>query len=227
MKVRDVMTREVETVTPDTSLKGAARKMVQLSVSGLPVIDQERRVVGIITEGDFVRRRVGVPSHSLFHPVAGRPRQRGRTGRSVGEVMTTKVVSIGTEASLAEAARTMTQQNVKRLPVVDACGRLAGIISRADIVASFARPDAEIKKEIEAEARRLLPGEPPWLVVRMEEGVATLKGCAPARSDAPIMEAVAARVDGVVKVVNRLEWDVDDTRLLKGAIRTPWGVVPE
>jgi CBS domain-containing protein len=147
MRVLDLMTTDVVTVTPDVSLKEAARAMTDIGVSGLPVLDAEGRLVGIITEADFLAREAGRSERRrLLDTLFSEPFVA--EAESVGEAMTTDPVVIYPEASLTEAARVMVNHRVKRLPVVDADGRLQGVISRADVVAAFTRPDDIIEDEI-------------------------------------------------------------------------------
>jgi CBS domain-containing protein len=214
MKVLDLMTGDVLTAAPDETLKTAARKMVAAGVSGLPVVD-EGRVVGIITEADFVeqtaerseggdRRLLGVVFGEAGEPVEA---------ETVQDVMTAKPIVIYSGASLGEAARVMAHNGVKRLPVVDEDGRLLGIISRADIVTAFVRPDDVIEDEIREDViRRTLQLPAEDLVVEVHEGVVTLRGAVPTRSDVRLLEALVARLDGVVHLTTDLVWSVDDTR---------------
>src|SRR5690606_18362360 len=136
MKIRDLMTTDVMTIPADASLKEAARRMVEAGVSGLPVLDDEGLLVGIITESDFVKveadrrgsgRRAGMLRFLDRHQDV--PSQE----RTVGDVMTTKVVSIGPDVDHAEAARVMQQEGVKRLPITEA-DHLVGLVSRSDVM---------------------------------------------------------------------------------------------
>jgi CBS domain-containing protein len=145
MKVSDVMTRIPVTVSPDTSLEDAANLMVRTRVSGLPVVDLEGVVVGMITEGDLLRRvELGTAGRSpgwltaLLGP--------GRTAHDyvrthvcrIGEIMTSNVISTSPDAPLSEVVSVMENQQIKRLPVLQK-DRLIGIISRADLLRVLAR----------------------------------------------------------------------------------------
>ncbi len=213
LTVADIMTRELVTVTPDTSLRDAAMAMLRHGVSGLPVVDRQGALVGIVSEADFV-------AQEAVHDIANRPRLldplfgRGdaalTSAETVGDVMTTEVVTVLPGTRVAEAARRMAA-GVKRLPVVEAGGELVGIVSRADILAVFARADRAIAAEIEELlARRLLPVEPEQVEVEVVDGVATLRGTVDARVDALILADIVNRLHGVVRVDNQLKWDVDD-----------------
>lgn len=211
MKVFDVMTEEVVTATPDESLKQAAAKMVQARISGLPVLDDSAKLVGIITEADFLRyeasrgerNRKGL-LHALFEP--HEPIEEPVT---VGEAMTRDPVVVLPEASLSEAARLMASKGVKRLPVVDPNGKLLGIVSRADVVAAFTRPDEVIEDEIREDVvKRILFLDPDAIEVDVSDGIVTLSGEIENQSDVRLLEELVRRLDGVVRVDGQLTWRV-------------------
>jgi CBS domain-containing protein len=128
--------------------------------------------------------------------------------------MTKKVKTIRDEADHTEAARLMESTGVKRLPVTNSDGRLVGILSRSDILKIFARADADISQEIRSEViERILWLEPARLTVDVAEGVVTLEGTVPTKSDSRILEEMARRIDGVVNVsAERLRYELDDTK---------------
>jgi len=215
VKVRDVMTADVVSIEPDAPLKEAARRMVEAAVSGLPVVD-DGVVVGMITEADFVEaeadRAWGGERRRLLRALFGEARRRAAT--TVAEAMSRNPITVDPEADLAEAARLMSERGVKRLPVVDPDGRLLGLVSRADIVAAFARPDDVIADEIVHDlVERVLLLEPDMVEVTVDDGVVTLSGRVPNRSDARILAALVERLEGVVAVdADELGWDFDDTK---------------
>lgn len=213
LTVADIMTREVVTVTPGASLRDAAMAMLRHGVSGLPVVDADGALVGIVSEADFV-------AQEAVHDLAVRPRLLGplfgregaalASAETVGDVMTADVVTVVPDARISAAARRMAA-GVKRLPVVDAAGTLVGIVSRADIMAVFARADEAIAAEIgDLLARGLLPIDLERVQVDVADGVVTLRGTVDARVDAAIFADIVGRFHGVVRVDDRLEWDVDD-----------------
>lgn len=217
MKVRDVMTTDPIRVTPDTGLREAARLMVRHRVSGLPVVDERGRLVGILTEGDFIRQEAtrdrphGV---SLLDALFGEGELAAVTAETVSEVMTRSVVTITPEATLGEAARVLGRRNLKSLPVVDLDGELVGIISRADVVGAFAKPDDVIEDEIREDViRRLLFLDPQLVTVSVDDGVVSLAGELENRTEVQLLEELSRRIAGVVKVESRLTYKVDDRRL--------------
>ena len=150
MRVVDLMTTDVIRVSPDTRIKEAARLMFRHRVSGLPVVDADGRLSGIITEADFLRMEVARNEADDPQPV-----------ETVGEVMSSGVVTVAPDAEITEAAKIMVIQDVKRLPVVDADNKMLGIIARLDIVAVFTRPDEVIEDEIREDLlRRVLFVDP-------------------------------------------------------------------
>jgi CBS-domain-containing membrane protein len=202
MNVVDLMTTEVIAVSRDTGLREAARLMFRNRVSGLPVTEPDGTLIGIITEADFLRLEV--------------ERQEGARDQvaTVGEVMSIGVVTIRPEMEIYEAAKIMAVQEVKRLPVVDDDNRLLGVISRADIVSIFTRPDDVIEDEIREDLlRRVLFIDPDELGVSVTNGVVALSGEVGTRAEASMLEELTNRLDGVFGVEAKLTWlhaDVDD-----------------
>ncbi len=213
--VADVMTRDVATVTEGTPFKKVAEIMARRRVSALPVLDPQGRVAGIVSEADLL------PKEEFQQDVTGQPLprwrrwSRSRRARAVTarQAMTAPAVTIGPDASVVEAARSMDLHHVKRLPVTGTDSRLAGIVSRRDLVRIFVRPDAEIAAEVRDEALGEYLGANPALVrVTVSEGVVTLEGEVERKSMVPVAGRLALSVDGVVAVDNRLVFAVDDTR---------------
>ncbi len=199
MQVVDLMTTDVITVSRETGIRDAARLMFRNRVSGLPVTSPEGSLIGIITEADFLRLEV--------------ERQDGATdlGETVGDVMSDGVVTTSPDTEVYDAAKMMTFQDIKRLPVVDDDARLLGIISRADIVSVFTRPDDVIEDEIREDLiRRVLFIDPDELDVSVTNGVVTFVGEIGTRNEARLLAELASRLDGVLHVESQLVWRLDD-----------------
>ena len=136
--------------------------------------------------------------------------------------MTAPAITIRPEAHVSDAARLMTENGIKRLPVVDSHGTLLGIVTRADLVRAFARPDHEIEREIREDViRRILWIEAPSVVVRVERGEARLSGRLDRRADAELLEQFVARVPGVVSVHSTLRWSWDDRKVSRDGVHRP------
>ncbi|MBT9140199.1 MAG: Hypoxic response protein 1 [Dehalococcoidia bacterium] len=144
MLAREVMTRDVVTVTLTASVTEVARLLVEHKVSGLPVVDEEHRVVGMITEGDLIHRDKKVHMPAFLEILGGviyleNPQRivndlKKMTATKVAEVMTSKVYTVKENASMEDIATIMVERQVNRLPVVGQDGKLVGIISRQDLV---------------------------------------------------------------------------------------------
>jgi CBS domain-containing protein len=215
MKVRDLMTTDPLTVSADTLLKEAARTMVRNKVSGLPVIS-DGALIGIVTEGDFLRQEANRDQpyrFSLLDALFGEGSVDPPAVETVSEVMTENVITIRPEATIGEAARVMANKRVKRLPVIDDDGALIGIISRADVVNAFTKPDEIIEDEVREDiVRRLLFLDPEDVGVSVEDGVVTLDGEMENRTEAHLLEELTRRVEGVVRVNSQLTFLVDDQK---------------
>lgn len=145
MLVRDIMTKEVMTVKASTSVNDVAKLMGQRDITGVPVVDDQQHVVGIITELDLIVRntRLEMPRFievldwgkiPLERPSHLRERLKHMLGTEARDVMTSKVTTIGPEASIEELAELMVRARVNPVPVIDEGGRLIGIVSRADLI---------------------------------------------------------------------------------------------
>lgn len=214
MNVEDVMTREVVTVPPGASLKKAARLLVEHRISGMPVVDAENHVLGVLSEADVLpKEAAGLQLHA---PPARRPGLAGDVDRSklevrlVGEAMTASAETIEPQRPVALAAARMIERGINRLPVVDE-GRLVGIVTRADLIQAFVRTDAEIAQEIREDVVvRGLRLERHSVQVEVQDGEVTLTGMLDSRADAESLAALANRVPGVVGVHSRLAWSDTD-----------------
>lgn len=201
MRVLDLMTIDVITVSPETTLKEAARLMVRARISGLPVVDGDGILVGIVTEADFLAREAdNMHSGRLLAAVfdEGAPSPAAAT---VADAMTSDPVVIYPEANIAEAARLMSDHRIKRIPVVDADRRVVGIMSRADVVNAFTRPDEVIEEEIRLDLIGRVFGVADDVIdVAVDDGVVTLSGKLPEDADEALLTELVRRLEGVVAV---------------------------
>jgi CBS domain-containing protein len=146
--IAEVMTRNPITVTRETSLTEAIKLIAEKRISGLPVVDDQGKLVGVISQTDLMWKETGIepPPYVMFldsviyleNPARYEKEVHKALGQTVGEVMTTKAISIDPESSVKDAARLMHDKQVRRLPVIDQEGKVVGIITRGDIVRSMA-----------------------------------------------------------------------------------------
>ena len=211
MKVKDVMTRDVITVHPDTPLKEAAALLGRLGISGLVVVDSDGAVVGVLSEADILVKEGG--ERVVHTGILGWLFEAGTadiaqklSARTVGEAMTTPALTIGPERPVHEAAARMIEDGVNRLPVLED-GKLVGIVSRADLVRAFTRTDEEIANEIRNEiVKRTLWLAPDTVEISVERGNVVLTGQVETATDAELLPVFVERVPGVISVSSELTY---------------------
>ena len=221
MNVSDVMTRGVVSVGPDATVSEAIACMASRHVSGMPVVDGGGRLVGMLTEGDLLRR---IETHTqapprrwlglLLGPGTDADEYARSHGRRVADVMTTAVVTVGAEAPLSDVVRLMEEHAIRRLPVVED-GRVVGIVSRADLVAALAAcleegrvpaSDEAIRHAILTEMKRQ-----PWcpvstVSVAVKDGVVDLSGIVYDERQRRALRVLAGNIEGVSCVHDALTW---------------------
>jgi CBS domain-containing protein len=220
MTVRDVMTTSVISVKTDAPLKDVARLLVDHGISGVPVIDAEDRVVGVVSEADFLVKETGPDAqpHRRLEWLLGvsdatRSFHAKLEATTAEQAMTAPAITIAPSRSVGEAARTMANHSINRLVVVED-DRLVGIVSRADLVRAYVRSDEELADTIRDEVlRRILWLDPAGFSVRVHRGVATVKGHVDRRSTAETVERSIAMVPGIVDVQADVTWSLDDYRI--------------
>jgi CBS domain-containing protein len=213
-QVDDVMTRKVITVEVDTPVGQIASLLDREGISAVPVTAPTGSVLGVVSQADLL---VGVADGERDNPRGGRPQGRATAVRA-GDLMTTPALTIDADASLTQAARTMQGSNVRQLLVTGPQGRLLGLVSRGDLLRPYARNDAEIRREAEAQLRRRLWIRPEQVQVRVHEGTATVTGAVGRRSTADIVTRVVTAVPGITKVDNRVRYDFDDAELVRSTV---------
>ncbi|WP_371600790.1 CBS domain-containing protein [Streptomyces sp. NBC_00564] len=221
-KVGSVMTTEVVRAEYGTPFKEVARLLAGHRISGLPVVDDDEKVVGVISETDLLVRQAETPDPyaprrrlRLAALTRGARKQAAKAkARTAGRLMTEPPVTVHADDTIVEAARTMAQHRVERLPVLDEEERLVGIVTRRDLLQVFLRPDADIRDEVIAEVLvRTLWLAPRTVEVSVIEGVVTLDGHMERRSETEIAVSMTRQIDGVVAVVAKLTHRLDDSRL--------------
>lgn len=213
VRIEDVMTRDVVSVTPETPLKDVAAVLVERGVSGLPVCDADGTVVGVLSEADLLVKQGGAPERSggLFAwlvDTASAPDLAKLRAHTAGEAMTAPAITVESHSPVSEAARTMVSLGVNRLPVV-ADGRLVGIVTRADLVRLFTRSDEEIARDIRQDVVKRLWVAPERIEVEVEQGEVVLRGEVDTEVEAELLAKRIPLVAGVVGVRSELSWAVD------------------
>jgi CBS domain-containing protein len=205
--VVDVMTRNVLSVSPDTSVREAALLMIDNRISGLPVVEGDK-VVGVISEADYVARD---GSRSWLNRVLYEADQGPLSGaEKVRDLMSREPVTIPVTATVHEAARVMTRGGFKRLPVEDH-GRMVGIVTRSDLVRAYVRRDEEIADD----ARQMvavLPGPMATVGIGVEGAIVALTGAVDTSEEAQFVARMVKDVEGVIRVDNRLVWGESEDR---------------
>jgi CBS-domain-containing membrane protein len=209
VKVKDLMTKDVLTVSPEASLKEVATILTDAGISGVPVTGPQGEVLGVVSEADIVRKERGAdprPKGVLGWFLVEPPElQRKLAARTAGEAMSAPATTIEPWKPVQEAARLMSGYAINRLPVVDEHGILVGIVTRNDIVRAFIRSDAEILSEIEDDViQNTLWISPGRVSVTVSQGEVTLTGQVETELDAELLPAFVERVPGVVGVTAKL-----------------------
>ncbi|MEO8477171.1 MAG: CBS domain-containing protein [Actinomycetota bacterium] len=219
--VRDAMTRTVATASEDTPFKQLVRVMREHRVSAVPVVDSDGSIVGVVSEADLLLKEApDVREAHAFEGKGHREERRKSEGTVARDLMTHPAVTIGPEVAVTEAARMMHEHRVKRLPVVDAEGRIVGVVSRVDVLADYLRDDAEILDDVRAILRQELLLERDMVTATVEQGMVRLDGEVERRTLLPSIWDRVRAVEGVVGVDERLTWQLDDTLIPVSAV--PW-----
>ena len=204
--VKDVMTTEVVVVRRDTSFKELAATLRRYRVSALPVVDDAGTVIGVVSEADLLAKEAladpGMMTEVLHHKDV-----RKAEGLTAGDLMTRPAVTAAPEDPVEQAARMMHFMRVKRLPVVNSGGELVGIVSRADVLAVFDRPDEDIREDIvDTMLLHEFLIDPRLFSVTVEAGVVTMEGCPETAALGHALVRKARHVPGVVAVRDRLTY---------------------
>ncbi|MEV7061699.1 CBS domain-containing protein [Streptomyces collinus] len=197
--VGEVMTSDVVQACRTTPFKEVVRLLDHHRISGLPVVDDDDKVLGVVSGTDLVRAQANR---------AGRDPARAVTAQ---DLMSAPAITVHPEQSVPDAARLMERRGVERLPVVDEEDRLIGIATRRDLLRVFLRTDDDIRRQVTEEVLAGGLGLPPDAVrVSVRDGVVTLDGRVELRSQVPEAVHSVWRLEGVVGVVNGLTFLDDD-----------------
>lgn len=222
MQAKDVMTRTVISVGPDATVLQAARLMLQHHISGLPVVDASGALIGVISEGDFLRRRETATEHRrsrwlefLMGPGKLASEYAHSHGARVAEVMTEDVETVAEDAGLEEVVELMERRRIKRVPVMRA-GKMVGILTRSNLMhamVSMARGeapapkgDAQIRERLLAEIQKQTWAPAAMLNVVVRDGVVELWGAVIDDRQRDALKVAAGNIPGVKAVKDHLVW---------------------
>jgi CBS domain-containing protein len=208
--VKDIMTADVVAVRTDAPYRNMAAMFRLHRVSGFPVVDDDGKVVGVVSETDLLAAdALGLAAGAHSGRPARRPhrKQPRAGGPTAGDLMTRPAVTIGPDELARRAARLMYSHKLRRIPVVDRDGRLAGILSRADVLSVFTRPDDEIRREIVQDV--IADGfflDPAPFTVTVQDGIVTLAGTLGSGILGANITDQVQRLEGVVAVRDRFTY---------------------
>jgi len=193
MNVSEVMTRNVITIKEDSTKEQAARLLARHRISGLPVINKDGNVVGVVTEYDVIAKE----------------------GQSVGDIMTRGIISVTPDTDLDTASHILVHERIRRLPVLDQ-GKLVGIVSRLDLLRALLRTieaersedrsDDDIREQILAELAKAAWVPRDGLSISVKDGVVDLNGVILEEKERQALRIVAENTPGVRAVEDHLVW---------------------
>lgn len=213
MKVSDIMTKEVVSISEDATFHDIVSTLIEKNVTGLPVVDATGVVVGMVTEGDLLNKEAYPPRirverrlrDAILEWLAGLdPITEKAKAKHARDLMSSPAITIGPAATVHEAAQKMLDYMIKRVPVVEN-GRLVGIVAREDVLRVYTQPDPVLQATVEELLEHSLYVPPDnHITVKVSGGTALLEGTVQYESDIRIVTNLVAAVDGIADVENRL-----------------------
>jgi len=205
--VQDVMTTDVVAVTQDASFKDIATMLGRHRVSAFPVVDDQGKVIGVVSEADLLPKEAlvagaGLPPGRLSVMLHHKEFSKAG-GVTAADVMTRPAITVTADEPVTNAARLMYSCKVKRLPVVDPDGHLVGIVSRADVLRVYARPDEEILADVR---QAVILDDPARFTVTVTGGVVTITGHPETAESGHGIVSGIWHVEGVVSVRDLLTY---------------------
>lgn len=209
--VKDVMTTQVVWVEQDTPFAEIAAALREYRVSAFPVLGQDGKVAGVVSESDLLAKlALGGGEDGMPGMITGILHQHeAEKARAVtaAELMTSPAVTVAPDDTVEQAARLMYTRRVKRMPVTDGSGHLAGIVSRADVLAVYGRPDVEVGEAIRRDILTFeSPAEPGAFDVSVTDGIVTLTGKPSTSEQGHDIVRKIRHAQGVVGVRDRLDY---------------------
>ena len=206
--VKDVMSTHVIAVRQNASYKDMAAMLHEQRVSAFPVLDDHNKVIGVVSESDLLTKEAleGTVPGMLQSMVSQREHARA-SAVTAAELMTKPPVTIGPDEPVTQAARLMYSRRLKRLPVTSDDGTLIGIVTRADVLSVYSRPDADIQREIIQDLiLGMFAGDPARFTVTVADGIVTIEGAPETDLVGRDIIDAARHVEGVVAVRDRLSY---------------------
>ncbi len=221
MLAKDIMTPNVITIAPSLGVEEIAQLLLSCNISGVPVVDAEDRLIGLVSEGDLLRRHEGGTERqrswwlNLLAGPEGRARDFIKThGRRAEDVMTRKVMTVTPDTPVGEIARILERRHIKRVPVVED-GRIVGIVSRANLLHGLAThkerisvipspDDRAIREQVQALVKCA-----DWIThgsfnVMVSDGVVELWGWVDSEDERKALMTAVGELDGVKEIVDHL-----------------------
>lgn len=195
MRARDVMTAPVVTVTPEATVRDTARLLVARGFTAIPVVDDDDRLIGIVTEADLVRDRF--PRDVRYRRHTDQDSPPVPPGAAVGDVMTSRVTAVGATADVADLVKVMWDGRIRSMPIVDG-SRVVGIVTRRDLVRIVGRADEAIEKDVRHKLANYC-GPDRW-TVGVADGVVSLGDEYEDETERHVARVITEAVPGVVAV---------------------------
>jgi CBS domain-containing protein len=204
----------VVTADEDMPFRHLVALLYAKGIGAVPVTSPAGQVLGVVSNSDLTAKAAGLPAAAAGPQLERLRRRRERrkaTARTAGELMTAPAVTVA-PAATEQAASIIRRRRVGRLPVTHPLtDRLAGIVTRSDLLRVYLRPGEQIRAEIEAEVLRRVPGaDSHWLTVAVHDGVVTISGRVEQRSAVSRLVTAALQAEGVIQVDQHITWTVDD-----------------
>ena len=209
--VKDVMSTHVIAVRQSAPYKDMAAMLHRQRVSAFPVIDDDNKVIGIVSETDLLTKEAleGTVPRTLLSLTRQHVRSQVNAV-TAADLMTKPAVTIGPDQLVTQAARLMFNQRVKRLPVVSDDGTLIGIVTRSDVLSVYSRPAADIQREITQDLiQGTFRGDPARFTITVNDGIVTIEGTPETTAAGHDIIDAARHAEGVVAVRDRLSYPAD------------------
>ena len=217
MYARDVMSAPVVTARAETPVKELAALLTTHRISGVPIVDDGGRVVGVVSESDFLTKLRRAEKHEgirgTFERLTDPEGERKSGARVASELMTSPAITADVGATVRDVVGLMTTQKVNRIPILDGTD-LVGIVTRANVLRTFMRSDAEVTEDVKRRLIHELWFDNDRLSITTEKGIVRIDGEVDKRSDVPLLERWTAATEGVVGVeTGGVRYRLDDRRI--------------